>query len=310
MRGLATPRGRRPSRPIRCASRPFGIALGHMRRPRGPVRHPSAPTSLVPGRRAPWPRRAVLLVLVAAGWVAAGTLRAQAPYGDDHARGAALDPANLVIPDDVVLFEQLERAVDLRRREDFDRMLDARDPGELVEHATLSEAGPRSQGAWRRRALHRRRRALRLPVPPRERLGRRRSRPYGDRLHAAPASRPPGRGRRPRRVRVLRLPLEGRARRRRHADAERVHARRRRADQRRRSAQPAARPRSRPDRVSGARDERRAARPGGRGPRAREGRGTPHRSDRSSRRASRSAASPPPRTARSTTRGSRASTPT
>ena len=139
MRGLATPRGRRPSRPIRCAPQPFGIALGHMRRPRGPARHPSAPTSLVPRRRAPWPRRAVLLVLVVAGWVAAGTLRAQAPYGDDHARGAALDPANLVIPDDVALFEQLERAVDLRRREDFDRMLDARDPGELVEHATISE---------------------------------------------------------------------------------------------------------------------------------------------------------------------------
>jgi len=110
-----------------------------MRRPRGPARHPSAPTSLAPRRRAQWPRRAVLLVLVVFGWVAAGTLGAQAPYGDDHARGAALDPANLVIPDDVALFEQLERAVDLRRREDFDRMLDARDPGELVEHATISE---------------------------------------------------------------------------------------------------------------------------------------------------------------------------
>jgi hypothetical protein len=44
------------------------------------------------------------------------------------------------IPDDAFLRDQLEDAVDLRRREDFDRVLDARDPGELVEHATLSEA--------------------------------------------------------------------------------------------------------------------------------------------------------------------------
>jgi len=44
------------------------------------------------------------------------------------------------IPDDTFLLHELERAVDLRRREDFDRMLDARDPGELLEHATLSEA--------------------------------------------------------------------------------------------------------------------------------------------------------------------------
>ena len=43
------------------------------------------------------------------------------------------------IPDDTVLLEQLEEAIELRRREDFDRMLDARDPGELIEHATLTE---------------------------------------------------------------------------------------------------------------------------------------------------------------------------
>lgn len=43
------------------------------------------------------------------------------------------------IPDDTVLLEQLEKAIDLRRREDFDRMLDANDPGELIEHATLTE---------------------------------------------------------------------------------------------------------------------------------------------------------------------------
>ena len=43
------------------------------------------------------------------------------------------------IPDDTVLQAELERAVDLRRRETFDRVLDARDPGELIEHATLTD---------------------------------------------------------------------------------------------------------------------------------------------------------------------------
>lgn len=49
----------------------------------------------------------------------------------------AVDEA--VIPDDTVLREQLEAATELRRREDFDRVLDAREPGELIEHATLTE---------------------------------------------------------------------------------------------------------------------------------------------------------------------------
>ena len=62
-----------------------------------------------------------------------------------HAGGAAsplsawLTTDDAAIPDDAVLAEQLQRAIDLRRRESFDRMLDASDPGELVEHATLSE---------------------------------------------------------------------------------------------------------------------------------------------------------------------------
>jgi di-heme oxidoreductase (putative peroxidase) len=63
-----------------------------------------------------------------------------------HAHGApsAAPPVSLTaseapIPDDTVLLEQLQHAVDLRQRENFDRMLDARDPGELIEHATLSE---------------------------------------------------------------------------------------------------------------------------------------------------------------------------
>jgi hypothetical protein len=44
------------------------------------------------------------------------------------------------IPDDGVLREELQHAIDLRRRERFDRVLDAREPGELVEHATLTDA--------------------------------------------------------------------------------------------------------------------------------------------------------------------------
>jgi hypothetical protein len=75
------------------------------------------------------------------------------PSIDVHARGlesaqtAAFSPDDAATPDDPILRDQLEKAVDLRRREDFDRMLDARDPGELVEHATLTE------GHFDRRAL-------------------------------------------------------------------------------------------------------------------------------------------------------------
>lgn len=43
------------------------------------------------------------------------------------------------VPDDIALREQLEKAIDLRTRERFDRVLDARDPGELIEHASLYE---------------------------------------------------------------------------------------------------------------------------------------------------------------------------
>jgi hypothetical protein len=56
------------------------------------------------------------------------------------ARSAAFATSDSAIPDDSILLEQLEEAIDLRRREDFDRMLDARDPGELIQHATLTEA--------------------------------------------------------------------------------------------------------------------------------------------------------------------------
>jgi len=63
-----------------------------------------------------------------------------------HARARDAGPADdalaideSAIPDDGALQQELERATDLRRRESFDRMLDARDPGELVEHATLTD---------------------------------------------------------------------------------------------------------------------------------------------------------------------------
>jgi mono/diheme cytochrome c family protein len=52
---------------------------------------------------------------------------------------AVFSTSDAAVPDDTVLVEQLEKAIALRRREDFDRMLDARDPGELIEHATLPE---------------------------------------------------------------------------------------------------------------------------------------------------------------------------
>ncbi len=43
------------------------------------------------------------------------------------------------IPDDTVLLEQLNKSIDLRRRENFDRVLDAHEAGELIEHATLTD---------------------------------------------------------------------------------------------------------------------------------------------------------------------------
>lgn len=45
----------------------------------------------------------------------------------------------LSVPDDTVLFEQIGDAVDFRVREDFDVMLDAWEPGELVGHARVSQ---------------------------------------------------------------------------------------------------------------------------------------------------------------------------
>jgi hypothetical protein len=80
--------------------------------------------------------------LLAAASFGIRLLRADARLPDE-AQAKGMTPFAIderAIPDDGVLVEQLEEAIELRRREDFDRMLDARDPGELVEHATLTES--------------------------------------------------------------------------------------------------------------------------------------------------------------------------
>src|SRR5262245_13955768 len=73
----------------------------------------------------------ILLALVAAGWMGGTWMRAHARA---ERRGAAAPSSafaidDRAIPDEGVLREQLEEAIELRRREDYDRMLDARDPG-------------------------------------------------------------------------------------------------------------------------------------------------------------------------------------
>ena len=45
----------------------------------------------------------------------------------------------LAVPTGSQLVEEIEAALDLRVREDFYRALDARDPDELLEHATLTQ---------------------------------------------------------------------------------------------------------------------------------------------------------------------------
>ena len=219
------------------------------------------------------PRRTRVLVAASAlaaialggGWLALRT--PEVGGAEPKTSPLALAASDESIPDDTVLLEQLEHAVDLRRRENFDRVLDARDPGELVEHATLTEAALDRRVLGIDTSVRRGGRAVRIPVPSGERLGQRGGGgSQGHRLHAPVASHPSGRGRRARCVRMLQLSLEGRSRRSRYADAERVHARRRRADQRGGSAQSSSSARSGSDRLPGARDERRAARPGGRRP--------------------------------------------
>ena len=85
-------------------------------------------------------------ILGGAGVVALGLLSIQvqarpplAGASPQLAAVVAYDAYDAAIPDDTVLLRDLERAIDLRRREHFDRVLDARVPGELIEHATLTE---------------------------------------------------------------------------------------------------------------------------------------------------------------------------
>jgi hypothetical protein len=85
----------------------------------------------------------LILGLAAAGALGVRFIRGEARHAhgaEPTARSTAFATDETAIPDDTVLLEQLERALDLRHRENFDRMLDARDPGELVEHATLTDA--------------------------------------------------------------------------------------------------------------------------------------------------------------------------
>jgi hypothetical protein len=91
--------------------------------------------------RRTWRRGAATLGIAAAAALGTLLLRAHAEDagGAPAAWPAAFAKDATAIPDETVLLAQLERAIDLRRREDFDRMLDANDPGELIEHATLTE---------------------------------------------------------------------------------------------------------------------------------------------------------------------------
>jgi hypothetical protein len=92
------------------------------------------------GRRTARPRRPTLRIgLGVALAVLATALLEDAVRGDEATPLPDLASFDAVIPDDTALLEQLGDAIDLRRREDFDRMLDARDPGELAEHATLTD---------------------------------------------------------------------------------------------------------------------------------------------------------------------------
>lgn len=95
----------------------------------------------------PSARRTPLTIaaLVALAAIAAGLLVERSrstPAGaavPDASRLPLFAVDEVEMPDDAVIDEQLDEAIELRRREHVDRMLDARDPGELIEHATLTD---------------------------------------------------------------------------------------------------------------------------------------------------------------------------
>ncbi len=90
--------------------------------------------------RRTWKWSIATLAFLAAASVGTLLVRAHArhaPGAEPTWSGFATDET--AIPDDTVLLGQLEKSIDLRHRENFDRVLDARDPGELIEHATLTE---------------------------------------------------------------------------------------------------------------------------------------------------------------------------
>jgi hypothetical protein len=81
------------------------------------------------------------VVAVAAAAVVVVTVHARTPDPDRRRPppSAAFLVDDTAIPDDATLGVELEHAIDLRLREHFDRVLDAREEGELIEHATLSD---------------------------------------------------------------------------------------------------------------------------------------------------------------------------
>jgi len=84
-------------------------------------------------------RGLLVLLLIIAGCASRRPEADDLPPRSTSAPHALRIPESLPVPPDTVLIEQLEDALDLRFRDEFDRFLDGRDPGELLEHATLTQ---------------------------------------------------------------------------------------------------------------------------------------------------------------------------
>ena len=89
-------------------------------------------------RRRPWRVAALAAVAASLGglWLYGSALRSALAKGRPAAYFALDDTG---VPDDAALAAEMQEAIELRRRENFDQVLDARDPGELIEHATLTD---------------------------------------------------------------------------------------------------------------------------------------------------------------------------